>query len=129
MAGDDDAEIRAMLERAGMRRYTDSTLVEVGALIEQIHEVRRRGFATDESEQAGVREHPGVVAGRAGVAAQGAGEVGGQRRRLGLDLVADLSRAGPRVDEAALEPVERQPQPDVLAGDVAHVPKRRCRAA
>ena len=51
VAGDDDAEIRAMLERAGMRRYTDSTLVEVGALIEQIHEVRRRGFATDESEQ------------------------------------------------------------------------------
>lgn len=51
VAGDDDADIRAMLERAGMRRYTDSTLVEVGALIEQIHEVRRRGFATDESEQ------------------------------------------------------------------------------
>ncbi|MGN0102164.1 MAG: IclR family transcriptional regulator [Dietzia sp.] len=51
VAGDDDDEIRAMLDRAGMRRYTGSTIVDPGALLDQIHEIRRRGFATDESEQ------------------------------------------------------------------------------
>lgn len=51
VAGDDDDEISAMLGRAGMRRFTDSTICEPGQLIEEIGRVRRAGFATDESEQ------------------------------------------------------------------------------
>lgn len=51
VAGMDDDEIRAMVARAGMRRYTDSTLVEPDALLEEIARVRRLGYATDESEQ------------------------------------------------------------------------------
>lgn len=51
VAGDDDDEIRAMLGRAGMRRFTDSTVTDPGSLLEEIREVRSTGFATDESEQ------------------------------------------------------------------------------
>lgn len=51
VADDNDDDIVAMLERAGMRRYTESTVTEPGALLEEIRGVRRLGFATDESEQ------------------------------------------------------------------------------
>ena len=51
VAGDDDDEVRAMLDRAGMRRYTESTVTDPDVLLEEIRQVRRLGFATDESEQ------------------------------------------------------------------------------
>lgn len=51
VADDHDDDIVAMLERAGMRRYTESTVTEPEALLEEIRGVRRLGFATDESEQ------------------------------------------------------------------------------
>lgn len=51
VAGDDDEEVRGMLGRAGMRRFTESTIVDPDILIEELREVRRVGFATDESEQ------------------------------------------------------------------------------
>lgn len=51
VAGDDDDEIRAMLERAGMRQFTESTIVHPDRMLEEIATVRFAGFATDESEQ------------------------------------------------------------------------------
>lgn len=51
VAEDDDDEVRAMLDRAGMRRYTAATIVEPDILLAELDRVRRRGFATDESEQ------------------------------------------------------------------------------
>ena len=51
VAGDDDDEVRTMLRRSGMRRYTSSTIVEPDALIAELDRVRSSGFATDESEQ------------------------------------------------------------------------------
>lgn len=51
VAGDDDDEVLAMLDRAGMRGYTASTIVEPDGLIAELERVRRLGFATDESEQ------------------------------------------------------------------------------
>ncbi|GAA4262266.1 IclR family transcriptional regulator [Dietzia aurantiaca] len=51
VAGDDDDEVRAMLGRAGMRRYTSTTIVRPDALIAELDRIRRSGFATDESEQ------------------------------------------------------------------------------
>jgi hypothetical protein len=65
------------------------------------------------------------------------GQLGGGRQRLGQHLRPDLGRAGPGVHRARDQPVEREPQPDVLGGQVEgrqvsrrpHVPYRRCRAA
>lgn len=51
VAGDDDDEIRAMLDRAGMRQFTESTIVHPDRMLEEIATVRFAGFATDESEQ------------------------------------------------------------------------------
>lgn len=51
VAGDDDDEVRSMLGRAGMRRYTASTIVDPDELIGELRTVRELGFATDESEQ------------------------------------------------------------------------------
>lgn len=51
VAQDDDDEVRRMLARTGMRRYTDSTIVGPDQLIDELDRVRRAGYATDESEQ------------------------------------------------------------------------------
>lgn len=51
VAADDDDEVRAMLRRAGMRRYTSTTIVDPNALVAELAQVRLSGFATDESEQ------------------------------------------------------------------------------
>src|SRR5699024_8326845 len=51
VADDDEGDVRAMLARTGMRRYTHSTIVEPEQLLEELVAVRRSGFASDESEQ------------------------------------------------------------------------------
>lgn len=51
VAGDDDDEILAMLGRAGMRRFTASTIIDPTRMLAEIDRVRATGFATDESEQ------------------------------------------------------------------------------
>lgn len=51
VAADDDDEVRAMLRRAGMRRYTSTTIVDPDSLVAELAQVRLSGFATDESEQ------------------------------------------------------------------------------
>ena len=51
VAGDDDDGVRAMLRRAGMRRYTPSTIMDPDVLVAELARVRLSGFATDESEQ------------------------------------------------------------------------------
>lgn len=47
----DDDTVRALLERTGMRRYTDSTVTDPEAFVAELGRVRELGFAGDESEQ------------------------------------------------------------------------------
>lgn len=51
VAESDDDAVRDLLGRTGMTRYTDSTLVSPDAFVAELAEVRRVGFAGDESEQ------------------------------------------------------------------------------
>jgi IclR family transcriptional regulator, acetate operon repressor len=52
----DDARVRALVRRAGLRRQTEHTLVTEADLLAELAQVRARGYALDEQEQeAGVR--------------------------------------------------------------------------
>jgi IclR family acetate operon transcriptional repressor len=52
----DDARVRALVRRAGLRRKTEHTLVTEADLLAELAQVRARGYALDEQEQeAGVR--------------------------------------------------------------------------
>lgn len=51
-----DARVRSLVARTGMPRYTATTLVTPDALIADLRETRRRGFAIDDGEkEVGVR--------------------------------------------------------------------------
>ena len=51
-----DARVRALVARTGMPRYTPTTIVTADALIADLRETRRRGFAIDDGEkEVGVR--------------------------------------------------------------------------
>ncbi|QGF23356.1 IclR family transcriptional regulator [Raineyella fluvialis] len=45
-----DAEVRTILDRAGMRAFTPTTITDPNELIAQLHEIRERGYAIDEAE-------------------------------------------------------------------------------
>ena len=45
-----DDEVLSILERKGMRRYTDHTIVDEKAYLEEIARVRSQGYATDNAE-------------------------------------------------------------------------------
>ncbi|WP_291048793.1 IclR family transcriptional regulator [Herbiconiux sp.] len=47
-----DTEVRALVERRGLRRRTDRTIVEVDALLETLHHARDIGYAVDDEEDA-----------------------------------------------------------------------------
>jgi IclR family acetate operon transcriptional repressor len=54
LSADDD--VRALLERTGLPRHTPHTVVDADDFLEQIAQVRSRGYALDEGEQeVGVR--------------------------------------------------------------------------
>lgn len=46
-----EADVRAILARAGMAAQTPNTLTDPAALLEHLAQVRAQGFATDEAEQ------------------------------------------------------------------------------
>lgn len=46
-----EAEVAALLARAGMPRHTEHTLTEPGEFLASLEETRARGYATDEGEQ------------------------------------------------------------------------------
>ncbi|UZJ25855.1 IclR family transcriptional regulator [Rhodococcus antarcticus] len=46
-----EADVRAIVARAGMPAQTPNTLTEPAALLAHLEQVRRQGFATDEAEQ------------------------------------------------------------------------------
>ena len=51
-----DKDVRAILGRTGLTRHTPRTVVDPDELLEQLHAVRRQGYALDEGEQeVGVR--------------------------------------------------------------------------
>jgi IclR family acetate operon transcriptional repressor len=56
LASSDEAEVRSLLDRTGMPRYTDHTLTSAGAFLEALGRARELGYAMDEGEQeVGVR--------------------------------------------------------------------------
>ncbi len=64
-----DDEILSILERKGMRRYTDHTIVDEKAYLEEIARVRSQGYATDNAENeadiyciaAPVKDYRGII--------------------------------------------------------------------
>jgi len=45
-----DNEIRTLLQKIGMKRYTKHTMTDIDEYIEDIHQVRKRGYAFDNEE-------------------------------------------------------------------------------
>lgn len=51
-----DSSVRTLLSRTGLPSLTPQTIVDVDALIDELHEIRERGYAIDNGEQeVGVR--------------------------------------------------------------------------
>jgi IclR family pca regulon transcriptional regulator len=50
LASRQDSEIRALLESSPRRRITPSTVVELDALVSEIHEVKKQGYAVIDQE-------------------------------------------------------------------------------
>jgi hypothetical protein len=132
--------------RQGVRRLVPRLGVHLEAVLHLLHPAdrlagQRPQRAAQRGQLGGQERRPdglqacgrqlGEQARRAG------GQLGSGRQRLGQHLRPDLGRAGPGVHRARDQPVEREPQPDVLGGQVEgrqvsrrpHVPYRRCRAA
>ncbi|ANI92565.1 IclR family transcriptional regulator [Dietzia timorensis] len=51
LANREDSEVRKLLARTGMRRYTSSTITSPDEFITELDTARKNGFAGDESEQ------------------------------------------------------------------------------
>jgi IclR family transcriptional regulator, acetate operon repressor len=51
LAGLSEAQVRGILERTGMPRFTPATIVRVAQLLAELDGVRQRGYAIDEGEQ------------------------------------------------------------------------------
>jgi IclR family transcriptional regulator, acetate operon repressor len=45
-----DAEVRAYVRRSGLSRFTPSTIVRTGRLVQELRGIRRRGYAVNEGE-------------------------------------------------------------------------------
>lgn len=97
-----DDEVRALLSRAGMPGRTEHTLTDETALLTDLAETRRRGYAEDHEEnETGVRavgaaifDHTGGVLGAVSAAALVyQDEPVGNRGELVMRAAADVSRA------------------------------------
>jgi IclR family acetate operon transcriptional repressor len=104
LAGLPEAEVRKILHRVGLPRFTESTLVDPQALLADLAQARRRGWAVDDQEKAdGMRcagapvfnEHGEVI---------GALSVSGPTVRITHERLGEL---GPMVKRAALELTDR----------------------
>lgn len=51
LAMGDDAEVRQLLTRVGMRRFTANTITTVEELLVELHRIRMQGYALDAEEQ------------------------------------------------------------------------------
>ncbi len=93
----DDAQIRSVIDRVGLPGYTAHTLTTETALLADLAEIRRRGYAMDEEEkEIGVRcvSTPIKAAGTSWMAVS----VSGPRARMTDEIVA---RAIPLLQAAA----------------------------
>lgn len=93
-----DERVRALVRRTGMPAFTDATLATEEALLADLRETRRRGFAVDDGEQeVGVRCIAVAVAGVSGSAAPTAVSISGPATRVTEAVipgaVAALTRA------------------------------------
>jgi IclR family transcriptional regulator, acetate operon repressor len=104
MAALGDAEVTQRLHRVGLAKLTPRTIVDPGALLEDLKASRQRGWAVDDQEQAeGLRcvgapvfnEHGEVI---------GAISVSGPTVRMSDERLGEL---GPMVKRAAAEITER----------------------
>ena len=89
----DDARIAKILKSAPLERYTDFTLTDQGALLENLRITRQQGFAIDgEEKNLGMRCIAAPVFDINGEVVAGI-SVSGPTSRVGPDMVADLSKA------------------------------------
>jgi DNA-binding IclR family transcriptional regulator len=97
-----DDEVRALVRRAGMPARTEHTLTDEDALLADLAEVRRRGYAEDHEENeagvcavgAAVFDHTGSVFGAVSAAALVyQAEPAGERGALVVGAAAEVSRA------------------------------------
>lgn len=66
-----DDQVRALMEQAGMRRFTDRTITTMEALYQELAQIRARGYSTDDEEceigarcvAAGVYDYTGRIVG------------------------------------------------------------------
>ncbi|MFI5057215.1 MAG: IclR family transcriptional regulator [Candidatus Acidiferrales bacterium] len=106
-----DAEIRAVIKRNGMPRFTSATLIKYADLMHDLDLTRRRGFATDREELerglSGIAapvfmrgSHLVAAVGIAGPTGRFQGEELAQKIALVKDFAARISRAlGRRASE------------------------------
>ena len=90
-----DERVTEIVQRAGMPRYTDTTIIERTALLDELAAIRERGYSIDEGEQEiGVRCYAVAVPGSF---APTAVSVSGPNTRVTLDaatwIVPALNRA------------------------------------
>jgi DNA-binding IclR family transcriptional regulator len=97
-----DDEVRALLHRAGMPARTEHTLTDEAALLTDLTDTRRRGYAEDHEEnETGVRavgaaifDHTGGVLGAVSAAALVyQDEPVGDRGEMVMRAAADVSKA------------------------------------
>ncbi|WP_457206934.1 IclR family transcriptional regulator [Nocardioides sp. P5_C9_2] len=87
LAAAPEADVRALLARTGLPRHTASTITDLDVFLDQLEEVRTRGYALDEGEQeVGVR----CLAVRLPGSAVGMGiSISGPAPRMTDDLMAE----------------------------------------
>jgi IclR family acetate operon transcriptional repressor len=100
-----EAQVRALLGRTGMPRYTPTTITEPDELFAELAKIRERGYAVDEGEQeVGVRCVAAKVPGAPGLVAV---SVSGPLARMTDEVLAKIAPSVLRT--AAAIGVELQP--------------------
>jgi DNA-binding IclR family transcriptional regulator len=95
LAWNDPAEVRTLLSRVPLKRFTDATLTEAGALLERMERIRAEGYAVARSEV-----DPGVVGVAAPIWGSREGEVIAAISVVGLE-----SRIPPKTERAVVAKV------------------------
>ena len=105
-----EQEIRQLLERTGMKRYTDNTLTTPEALLRELEQVRRQGWAMDNEEcelgarcvAASVRDYTGRIIG--GIS------ISGPTTRLTMESLSETAQAVKRAGDQISRQMGWQPQ-------------------
>lgn len=117
LASLDDAEVRRLLDVVGLGRQTDQTVTRIEELLEELHEIRRAGYAANRAESiAGVYSFGVPIRAHGGALVAGMSVVGASERMLAKkgEIVAELVAAARRLSADLGGP------PDVSRGGPDH---------